>query len=124
MEGSPEIKQKLRALRRDQAQKRIKQSVPKATVIITNPEHFAVALQYEQGTMKAPVLVAKGLDIIAQKIKEIASDHKIPVVENPPLARALYKEVKVNEEIPVEHYKAVAKIIGYVMSMKTKKKAK
>lgn len=124
MEGSPEIKQKLRALRKDQAQKRIKQSVPKATVIITNPEHFAVALQYEQGTMKAPILVAKGLDIIAQKIKEIADDHKIPIVENPPLARALYKEVKVNEEIPVEHYKAVAKIIGYVMSMKTKKKAK
>ena len=124
MEGSPEIKQKLRALRKDQAQKRIKQTVPKATVIITNPEHYAVALQYEQGTMKAPVLVAKGLDLIAQKIKEIADDHKIPIVENPPLARALYKQVKVNEEIPVEHYKAVAKIIGYVMSIKNKKKAK
>lgn len=123
MEGSPEIKQKLRALRRDQAQKRIKQTVPKATVIITNPEHFAVALQYEQGAMKAPVLVAKGLDIIAQKIKEIAEENRIPIIENPPLARALYKQVKVNEEIPVEHYKAVAKIIGYVMSMKNKKKA-
>lgn len=122
MEGSPEIKQKLKALRREQAQKRIKQTVPKATVIITNPEHYAVALQYEQGAMVAPILVAKGLDLMAQKIKEIAEDHRIPIVENPPLARILYKEVKINEEIPVEHYKAVAKIISYVMAMKSKKK--
>lgn len=122
MEGSPEVKQKIRALRRDQAQRRIKQTVPKATVIITNPEHYAVALQYEQKTMKAPIVIAKGLDIIAQKIKEIAQDSEIPIVENPPLARLLYKEVKINQEIPVEQYNAVAKIISYVMALNEKKK--
>jgi len=115
-EGSPEIKRKIRQLRKEQAQKRIKQTVPKASVVITNPEHYAVALQYDR-TMKAPVLVAKGLDLIAQKIKEIADQHNVPIVENPPLARALYKDVKINDEIPVEHYEAVAKIISYVMAL-------
>jgi len=121
-EGSPEIKQKIRALRREQAQKRIKQTVPKATVVITNPEHYAVALQYDQHTMKAPVLLAKGLDLIAKKIREIADENNIPIIENPPIARALYKDVGIDEEIPIEHYEAVAKIISYVMSLKERKK--
>jgi flagellar biosynthetic protein FlhB len=120
MEGSPEIKQKLKSLRKEQAQRRIKETVPKATVVITNPEHYAVALQYEHTKTQAPIVVAKGLDLIAQKIKEIAKDHEVPIVENPPLARAIYKQVKINEEIPVEHYEAVAKIITYVMSLKQK----
>jgi flagellar biosynthetic protein FlhB len=120
MEGSPEIKQKLKSLRKEQAQRRIKETVPKATVVITNPEHYAIALQYEHNKMQAPIVVAKGLDLIAQKIKEIAKEYEIPIVENPPLARIIYKQVKINEEIPVEHYEAVAKIITYVMSLKQK----
>ena len=120
MEGSPEIKQKLKSLRKEQAQRRIKETVPKTTVVITNPEHYAIALQYEHNKMQAPIVVAKGLDLIAQKIKEIAKEYEIPIVENPPLARIIYKQVKINEEIPVEHYEAVAKIITYVMSLKQK----
>jgi flagellar biosynthetic protein FlhB len=121
-EGSPEIKQKLKTLRREQSQRRIKQTVPTATVVITNPEHYAVALKYEMNDITAPICVAKGLDLIAQKIKEIAKENKIPVVESPPLARALYKDVKIDEEIPVEHFEAVAKIISYVMSLEKQEK--
>jgi flagellar biosynthetic protein FlhB len=122
MEGSPEIKRKIKSLRREQAQKRIKQTVPKATVVITNPDHYAVAIQYEHKNMPIPVLVAKGVDQVAQKIKEIAEDHRIPIVENPPLARSIYKSVSINQEIQIEHYEAVAKIITYVMSLKEKRK--
>lgn len=121
MEGSPEVKQKLRQLRRENLQKNLKQTVPKSTVIITNPEHYAIALQYEHANMSAPIVIAKGLDLIAQTIKKLAEENKIPIVENPPLARALYKQVKINEEIPIEHYEAVAKIITYVMSLKNKR---
>lgn len=116
-EGNPEIKQKIRSLRRQQSQRRIKQTVPTATVVITNPEHYAVALKYEMGDTGAPVCVAKGLDLIAQKIKEIAKEHEVPIVESPPLARALYKDVNIDQEIPVEHFEAVAKVITYVMSL-------
>lgn len=123
-EGNPEVKQKIRALRREQSQKRIKQTVPKATVIITNPEHYAVALKYDTSSYDAPICVSKGLDLIAQKIKEIAKEHNVPIVESPPLARALYKDVKIDNEIPVEHYEAVAKIISYVMSLEQKQKKK
>ena len=86
-------------------------------MIITNPTHYAVALQYERG-MAAPICVAKGVDNIALKIREVASEHDIPIVENVPLARALYATVEIDEEIPVEHYQAVAEIIGYVMGLK------
>lgn len=123
-EGNPEVKQKIRALRREQSQRRIKQTVPTATVVITNPEHYAVALKYEMNDLNAPVCVAKGLDLIAQKIKEIAKENKVPVVESPPLARALYKDVKIDEETPVEHFEAVAKIISYVMSLEKQEKEK
>lgn len=119
-EGSPEVKRRLRFLRREQAQKRIKQIVPKATVIITNPEHYAVALQYEQHTMAAPLLIAKGVDYLAQKIKEIALEHKIPIIESPELTRSIYKSIALSQEIAAEHYEAVAKIITYVMSLKPK----
>jgi flagellar biosynthetic protein FlhB len=97
--------------------KRMMAAVPKASVIITNPTHYSVALSYERG-MSAPVCVAKGMDNIALKIREIAREHDIPIVENVPLARALYATVKVDDEIPAEHYHAVAEIIGYVMGLK------
>ena len=92
-------------------------AVPKASVVITNPTHFAVALQYERG-MNAPVCVAKGVDLIARKIREVAEAHNIPVVENPPLARALHGTVEIDQEIPQEHYRAVAEVIGYIMRLR------
>jgi flagellar biosynthetic protein FlhB len=92
-------------------------AVPKASVIITNPTHYSVALQYDRG-MAAPVCVAKGVDQIAFKIREVAKAHDIPIVENISLARALYATVEIDEEIPVEHYHAVAEIIGYVMGLR------
>ncbi|CAN1552332.1 FlhB Flagellar biosynthesis pathway, component FlhB [Rhabdaerophilaceae bacterium] len=116
-EGSPEIKAKIRKIRAERLRKRMMQQVPKASLIITNPTHYAVALQYEAG-MNAPVVLAKGVDSIALKIREIAADNDIPVVENPPLARALHAHVEIDEEIPEEHYKAVAEVIGYVMRLR------
>jgi flagellar biosynthetic protein FlhB len=116
-EGDPHIKGKIRQLRQQRMKKRMMAAVPKASVIITNPTHYAVALSYERG-MPAPICVAKGIDTIALKIREIAMAHDIPIVENVPLARALHATVKVDEEIPVEHYHAVAQIIGYVMGLK------
>jgi flagellar biosynthesis protein FlhB len=116
-EGDPHIKGKIRQLRQQRMKKRMMAAVPKASVIITNPTHYAVALSYERG-MSAPVCVAKGVDRIALKIREIAGEHDIPIVENVPLARALYATVEIDDEIPVEHYHAVAEIIGYVMGLK------
>ena len=116
-EGDPMIKGKIRQLRQQRMRKRMMAAVPKASVVITNPTHFAVALQYEKG-MEAPVCVAKGTDNMALKIREIATSHSIPIVENPPLARALHATVEIDEEIPTEHYKAVAEIIGYVMKLR------
>ena len=116
-EGDPAIKGKIRQLRIARARKRMMAAVPKASVVITNPTHFAVALQYERG-MNAPVCVAKGADLIARKIREVAEAHDIPVVENPPLARALHGTVEIDQEIPQEHYRAVAEIIGYVMRLR------
>lgn len=116
-EGDPHIKARIRQLRHIRMKKRMMAAVPKASVIITNPTHYSVALSYERG-MSAPVCVAKGVDNIALKIREIAREHDIPVVENVPLARALYAVVEIDEEIPAEHYHAVAEIIGYVMGLK------
>src|ERR1700742_3229695 len=116
-EGDPHIKGRLRQLRMARMKKRMMAQVPKASVIITNPTHYSVALQYERG-MAAPLCVAKGVDNIAFKIREIAREHDIPIVENVPLARSLYATVDIDEEIPVEHYQAVAEIIGYVMGLK------
>ena len=116
-EGDPHIKGKLRQLRQQRMKKRMMAAVPQASVIITNPTHYAVALRYERG-MPAPICVAKGVDTLALKIREIAGKHDIPIVENVPLARALHATVEVDGEIPVEHYHAVAEIIGYVMGLK------
>jgi flagellar biosynthetic protein FlhB len=116
-EGDPAIKGKLRQLRQARMRKRMMAAVPKASVIITNPTHYAIALQYDRG-MEAPVCLAKGVDAVALKIREVAGEHSIPIVENPPLARALHATVEVDEEIPPEHYKAVAEIIGYVMKLR------
>jgi flagellar biosynthetic protein FlhB len=92
-------------------------AVPKASVIITNPTHYAIALQYEKG-MEAPICVAKGVDALALKIRQVAAEHSVPVVENPPLARALHATVEIDEAVPPEHYKAVAEVIGYVMKLR------
>jgi flagellar biosynthesis protein FlhB len=116
-EGDPAIKGKIRQLRMARARKRMMAQVPKASVVITNPTHFAVALQYDRG-MNAPVCVAKGADLIARKIREVAEAHDIPIIENPPLARALHGTVELDQEIPQEHYRAVAEIIGYVMRLR------
>ncbi|WP_441230245.1 flagellar biosynthesis protein FlhB [Tardiphaga sp. 215_C5_N2_1] len=116
-EGDPHIKGKIKQLRQQNMKKRMMAAVPKASVIITNPTHYAVALSYERG-MTAPICVAKGVDNIALKIREVAGKHDIPIVENVPLARALYATVEIDEEIPGEHYHAVAEVIGYVMGLK------
>ena len=116
-EGDPTVKGKLKQMRQARSRKRMMASVPKASVVITNPTHYAVALQYERG-MEAPVCVAKGVDALALKIREIAGKHAIPIVENPPLARALHATVQVDQTIPPEHYKAVAEVIGYVMRLR------
>ena len=116
-EGDPHIKGRIRQLRQARMKKRMMAAVPKASVIITNPTHYAVALSYERG-MSAPTCVAKGVDLIALKIREVAKAHDIPIVENVPLARALHATVEIDDEIPVEHYHAVAEIIGYVMGLK------
>ena len=116
-EGDPMIKGKIRQLRQQRMRKRMMAAVPKASVIITNPTHYAIALQYEKG-MEAPVCLAKGTDLMALKIREIATAHSVPIVENPPLARALHATVEIDEEIPTEHYKAVAEVIGYVMKLR------
>jgi flagellar biosynthetic protein FlhB len=115
-EGDPKIKAKVRQLRVARARKRMMAAVPTATVVITNPTHFAVALQWERG-MAAPICVAKGQDVIALKIREVAGKHGVPIVENPPLARTLHATVEIDAEIPAEHYKAVAEVISYVMRL-------
>ncbi len=122
-EGSPEIRQKLRQLRRDFARRTMMKKVPKATVVITNPTHFAVALQYEAG-MQAPVCLAKGVDVLAMRIRAIADEHNIPIVEEPPLARSLYRLVDIEEQIPLDLYKPVAEIIGYVMRLRQRQYAR
>jgi flagellar biosynthesis protein FlhB len=119
-EGDPLVKGKLRSIRVRRARQRMMQAVPKATVVVTNPTHFAVALRYDMDSMGAPVLVAKGADLVAKRIRDLAEQHDIPVVENPPLARALYATVELDGEIPPEHYKAVAEVISYVMRLKGK----
>jgi flagellar biosynthesis protein FlhB len=113
-EGDPKIKAKVRQLRHARMKKRMMAAVPSATVVITNPTHFAVALQWERG-MNAPVCVAKGQDMIALKMREVAAENDVPIVENPPLARTLHATVEIDQEIPAEHYKAVAEVISYVM---------
>ena len=118
-EGDPQVKMRIRQVRMERSKKRMMATVPTASVVVTNPTHFAVALKYDPG-MAAPKVVAKGLDLVALKIREIAKEHEVPIVENPPLARALHQAVELDREISPEFYKAVAEIIGYVMRLKGK----
>ncbi len=119
-EGDPHIKGKLKQMRAEKAKKRMMANVPNADVIITNPTHYAIALKYDTKSMKAPIVLAKGYDVVAMRIKNVAEDNRIPVFRNPPLARALYETAELDKEIPYEQYAAVAKIIGYVYKMKGK----
>jgi flagellar biosynthetic protein FlhB len=115
-DGDPAIKAKLRLIRMKRAQKRMMANVPKATVIINNPTHYSVALRYEPDTDAAPICVAKGVDEVALRIREVASEAGVPMIENVPLARALYASVEVDESVPREHFEAVAKVIGFVLN--------
>jgi flagellar biosynthetic protein FlhB len=114
-DGDPQIKARLRQIRFERARRRMMQNVPLATVVVMNPTHFAVALRYEAGETPAPKCVAKGVDSLALKIREVAEAHNVPVIEDAPLARALFGTVEIDETIPREHYEAVAKVIGFVM---------
>lgn len=119
-EGDPTVKAKLRQLRMERSRKRMMAAVPDASVVLTNPTHYSVALKYDDG-MGAPICVAKGVDASALRIREIAKEHDVPIVQNPPLTRALYATVDIEEEVPEEHYKAVAEVIGYIMKLKNRK---
>lgn len=121
-EGDPMIKARLRQIRMERARRRMMSAVPDADVVVTNPTHYAVALKYDPDEMEAPRLTAKGADLIAKRIRELAEEHNIPIVENPPLARVLFSAVEIEQEIPPEHYKAVAGVISYVMRLKGKMK--
>jgi flagellar biosynthetic protein FlhB len=118
-DGSPEIKSRVRRAQQALARKRMMQQVPKASVIVTNPTHFAVALQYDESRMRAPIVVAKGQDLIALKIREIGAEHNVPLVEAPPLARALHASCELGDEIPARLYAAVAKILVYIYQLRT-----
>jgi flagellar biosynthetic protein FlhB len=116
-DGDPTVRARIRKVRLERARRRMMAAVPEATVVITNPTHYAIALKYESGKMAAPICVAKGVDALALRIREVATQNEVPIVENPPLARALYATVELDEAIPPEHYKAVAQVIGYVMRL-------
>jgi flagellar biosynthesis protein FlhB len=116
-DGDPLIKSKIRAIQMQRARSRMMSAVPDASVIITNPTHYAVALKYDHGAMAAPIVVAKGVDAIAAKIREIATANGVPIVENVALARALYASAELDRPIPTEHFAAVAEIISYVLRL-------
>ncbi len=119
-EGDPHVRAKLRQLRSERARQRMMQAVPEADVVITNPTHFSIALKYDPETMDAPVCVAKGIDDMALRIREVAKEHDIVLYENKPLARVLYDTVEIDDIVPAEHYKAVAEVISYVFKLKGK----
>lgn len=114
MEGDPQIKGKIRSLQRQMAQRRMMQNIPVADVVITNPTHYAVALRYDKTKENAPIVLAKGVDHLALKIRAIATEHQIPIIENPPLARELYKVCDIDDEIPANLYRAVAEVLSFV----------
>jgi flagellar biosynthesis protein FlhB len=117
-EGSPEIKGRIRQMQQEVARRRMMQDVPKADVIVTNPTHFAVALRYDDNKMRAPIVVAKGVDLVAARIREVAGEHKVPIFEAPPLARVLYRNVDIGGEVPSTLYVAVAQVLSYVFQLK------
>ena len=120
MEGDPQIKSKIKQKQREMSQRRMMQSVGDATVVITNPTHIAVAIMYKEGEMDSPKLVAKGADAVAIKIKEIAKEAEVPIVENKPLARMIYEKVELDADIPQEMYQAIAEILVVIYKMKKK----
>jgi flagellar biosynthesis protein FlhB len=120
-EGDPLVKGRLRQLRMERTRRRMMAQVPQSDVVVTNPTHYAVALKYDPGSMSAPKMMAKGADKVAQKIREIAKEHGIPVVENPPLARGLFAAVEVDQEVTPEFYKAVAEVISYIFKLKRRR---
>jgi flagellar biosynthetic protein FlhB len=117
-EGDPSVKARIRSVQREMARRRMMEAVPEATVVITNPTHLAIALKYEEG-MHAPTVVAKGAGFVAEKIKSIAIENDIPLVENKPLARTMFKSTEVGDYIPAELYRAVAEILAYVFRLKS-----
>ncbi len=118
-EGSPEVKGRIRQLQQQMARQRMMQDVPNADVIVTNPTHFAVALKYDEKRMRAPIVVAKGVDLVAARIREIATEHSVPIFEAPPLARVLYKNVDIGAEVPAAVYVAVAQVLSYIFQLRT-----
>lgn len=119
-EGDPTIKAEIRRRQHEMARHRMMQDVPKADVVITNPIHVAVAIKYNATEMRAPIVIAKGMNLVAEKIKQLATENDIPMVENPPLARALYKSAKVGKEIPADMYSVVAEVLTYLYRLKGK----
>ncbi len=113
-EGNPQVKSRLRRLQREMRRRQMMRSLPEATVVVTNPTHYAVALKYDAETMPAPLVLAKGLDHLALRIRKVAEEHQIPIVENPPLAQVLYRSCEVGSEIPADLYRAVAEILAYI----------
>jgi len=117
VEGNPQMKARIRRLQRDRARRQMMKEVPKATAVIVNPTHFAVAIRYQLESMAAPVVVAKGKNYLALRIRQKAMEHQVPIIENPPLAQALYKSVEVGQEIPAHLYRAVAEILAYIFKL-------
>ncbi|MDR0649653.1 MAG: flagellar biosynthesis protein FlhB [Synergistaceae bacterium] len=124
MEGDPAIKRRIRQKQRELARGRMMSDVPKADVVVTNPTHIAVAVQYDQKSMIAPVVIAKGQGLIAQRIRDLAEENKIPVIENKPLARALMAQVEVGETVPQELYRSVAEVLAFIYRLKENRQAK
>jgi flagellar biosynthetic protein FlhB len=122
-EGSPEVKGRIRQLQQQMARQRMMQDVPKADVIVTNPTHFAVALRYDEKRMRAPIVVAKGVDLVAARIREIANEHSVPIFEAPPLARVLYKNVDIGGEVPSSVYVAVAQVLTYIFQLRAARRS-
>jgi flagellar biosynthetic protein FlhB len=122
-EGNPEVKQKIKMIQREMSQKRMMTDIPSADVIVTNPTHLSIAIKYDPETMVAPTVIGKGADHVALRIRTIAKEHDIPIVENVPLARSMYKTVKIGEGVPRNLYKAVAEILAFVYKLRRKKKA-
>jgi len=121
-EGNPEVKGRIRSMQREMARRRMMSAIPTADVVVTNPTHFSVALKYSETGMRAPIVVAKGTHLLAARIKEIATEHNIPILEAPPLARALYKHCELEQSIPEALYNAVAQVLAYVYQLRNYKK--
>ncbi len=119
-EGNPEVKQAVKQRQRASARRRMMAAIPRATVVVTNPTHFAVALEWDEITMDAPILTCKGADLMARRIRELAREHNVPIMENPPLARALYDKVELDSPVPPNLYAAVAQVIAFIYKLKNR----